>query len=207
MADSQNNAAVLTRLPQYYRILRRFLQQGIYRCSSEEIAAQTDCSPTAVRSDLRRFSGCAKQGYGYHVKQLYTALGNYLGVLDEFRAVLVGDGAAAQVICQHPLIAVHGIRLCGVFSQTCPAPLPASQTVTGTLAELGAFCRENGVSLLLLTEPIPVHVLDEAIAGGVKGIWNLSEEKLEARDGVLIREVHPFDTLISLCCALKQGEA
>lgn len=207
MSNSTKSNAVLARFPQYYRILRRFLQQGIYRCSSEEIASQTDCSPTAVRSDLRRFSGCAKQGYGYHVKQLYTALGNYLGVLDEFRAVLIGDGASAQAICAHPLFAVHGIRLCGVFSHTLPMPFENGEIVRGTLDTLGAFCREREISLLLLTVPVAKEVIDDACANGIRAIWNVSEARVAPREGILIREIHPFDTLMSLCCELKQGEA
>ncbi len=192
----RDSLALRARLPEYHRLLRQLLQQGIYRCSSQEIAAALSLSPTAVRSDLRRFSGCAKQGYGYHVKQLYTGLSSYLGIADEFRAVLVGSGSEAENVCKHPLIAVHGIRLSGVCD-------PNDEQA---LSELPEFCTHNGVSLLLLLVPLSKEILESLALAGIRGIWNLSESTLPHIPGVCVREIHPFDSLIALCCDLKQGE-
>ncbi len=192
-----DSPAFRARLPEYYRLLRQLLQQGVYRCSSKEIAAALSLSPTAVRSDLGRFSGCAKQGYGYHVKQLYTALSAYLGLGDEFRAVLVGNGSEAEHVRKHPLIAVRGIRLAGEWD-------PAHQKEG---SDLPAFCTQMGAVLLLLLEPLPKEVLEQLASAGIRGIWNLSAVTLPPIPGILVKEVHPFDSLISLCCDLKQAQS
>ncbi len=211
MPKPSDRTAVLQRLPQYYRILRRFLQNGIYRCSSAEIAAQTEYSAVAVRKDLLRFSGCATKGYGYHVKPLYTMLGDYLGVRDAFRAVIVGDGMPQQLLCEHPLFAVHGIRLCGICSEHAPNPTTAPTHIRPD--ELVTFCRRERVSLLILLAPIDASLLTEAIAAGVCGVFSLCEDDTALREvaqqtSISYRTLHPMDDLISLCCEMKlaQGE-
>ncbi len=196
-APVYDSPAFRARLPEYYRHLRHLLQQGVYRCSSKEIASALSLSPTAVRSDLGRFSGCAKQGYGYHVKQLYTALSAYLGIGDEFRAVLVGSGSEAENVRNHPLIAVRGVRLAGEWDPCHPKEE----------MDLPAFCTQVGASLLLLLEPLPKEVLEQLGAAGIRGIWNLSMITLPPLGGILVKEVHPFDSLISLCCDLKQAQS
>ena len=201
--DAARGAA---RLPQYYRILRRFLQAGIYRCSSADIAAHTAYSAVAVRKDLARFGSCAKQGYGYHIKQLYTALGEYLGLQDQFRAVAVGAPAPLSLVTGHPLFAVHGIRLCGVI---CVGDASiATDTLSLTLSDLPDFCRTERVSLLVLLSPVEESLLHAAVDAGVCGILSLCDEDDAVRAvaqarGIAVRRLHPMDDLISLCCEMR----
>lgn len=205
MTKPTDAALGATRLPQYYRILRRFLQAGIYRCSSAEIAAHTAYSAVAVRKDLARFGGCAKQGYGYHVKQLYTALGEYLGLQDQFRAVAVGAAAPLSLVTEHPLFAVHGIRLCGAI---CTEQNAAAKDPALTLSDLPSLCRTAHASLLVLLSPVEESLLHAAVDAGVRGILSLCDEDDAVRAvaqarGIAVRRLHPMDDLISLCCEMR----
>lgn len=200
MKPIARQSAVERRFPRYYRVLRAMISQGIYRCSSEEIAARCGYSPSAVRADLKRFSGCAKQGYGYQLSKLYPAIGEYMGINDRFRAVLVASGLLRNVIANQPIFSVHGIRLCAVVCQE-EAALACPRIDRADLAD---FCRTHDVQLLLTAEPLTESELDACIAAGIKGIWNLSPQELPKREGVALSQVHPMDSLIELCCALNQ---
>lgn len=211
MTKSTDVRGAMTRLPQYYRILRHFLQEGIYRCSSAEIAAHTEYSAVAVRKDLARFAGCAKQGYGYYVKQLYQALCEYLGVHDQFRAVIVGEGDVLPLVVRHPLFSVHGIRLCGIVAQS---DAPSLDVTRITEADLPTFCRAQRVGLLVLLRPLPEPILRAAMEAGICGIFSLCEDDRATRAvaadcAIPVRCLHPVDDLISLCCEMKhpQNEA
>ncbi len=202
MKAVMQKGAQMRRFPRYYRVLRTMISQGIYRCSSEEIAARCGCSPSLVRADLKRFAGCAKQGYGYQLSKLYPAIGEYLGVNDRFRAVLVASGLLRDVLATQPIFSVHGIRLCAVVGQgKADLPYPSLQRT-----DLAEFCHENQIELLLIAEPFSDSELDACVRAGVKGIWNLSPEELSPRKGIAISQVHPIDSLMELCCALNQSQ-
>ncbi len=207
MSESADSQKRLQRLPQYYRILKNFVQNGIFRCNSAQIAAHTAYSAVAVRRDLQPFAGCAKQGYGYHVKQLYTALGTYLGVRDQFRAVLVGHTAPLALLADHPLFSVHGIRLCGVCT-TDDTTLPLPKTSADDLAQ--SIVRWDA-SLLILLSPLEKEQLKSAIDAGIVGVYSLCEEEEAVLDvcraaAIPYRILHPMDALMALCCECKQAQ-
>ncbi len=205
MKNESKNAATLRRLPRYYRVLRTMLQEGIYRCSSEEIASRTDYSASAVRADLSLFPDCAKQGYGYQLSKLYPAIGEYLGVNDRFCAVLCADGAMCDLLCSLPIFSVHGIRLLAVFSSTATEDADAL-VPRFSRQKLVDFCREKKPSILLLATPISQEELQDCIDAGIMGIWNLCETELSPRKDVTVFQAHPLDSLMQLCCTLTQAQ-
>ena len=58
---------VVTRLPQYVRVLNRLLEEGIEVVSSQQLGAQLQVTPAQIRKDLSYFGRFGKQGRGYSV--------------------------------------------------------------------------------------------------------------------------------------------
>ncbi|MEC8911674.1 MAG: winged-helix domain-containing protein, partial [Chloroflexota bacterium] len=56
---------VISRLPQYVRILNRLLDDGIQVVSSQQLGEKLQVTPAQIRKDLSYFGRFGKQGRGY----------------------------------------------------------------------------------------------------------------------------------------------
>ena len=56
---------VVTRLPQYVRILSRLLEDGTEVVSSQQLGEKLQVTPAQIRKDLSYFGRFGKQGRGY----------------------------------------------------------------------------------------------------------------------------------------------
>ena len=61
---------VISRLPQYVRILNRLLEDGIQVVSSQQLGEKLQVTPAQIRKDLSYFGRFGKQGRGYSVQDL-----------------------------------------------------------------------------------------------------------------------------------------
>ena len=57
MADKKISAAVIKRLPRYYRYLSELLDNGIERISSGELSKQMKVTASQIRQDFNNFGG------------------------------------------------------------------------------------------------------------------------------------------------------
>ena len=64
VADKKISAAVIKRLPRYYRYLSELLDNGIERISSGELSKQMKVTASQIRQDFNNFGGFGQQGYG-----------------------------------------------------------------------------------------------------------------------------------------------
>lgn len=74
------SAAVIRRLPRYYRYLGELNESGVQRISSKELSAKMKVTASQIRQDLNNFGGFGQQGYGYNVKYLYDEIAKILGI-------------------------------------------------------------------------------------------------------------------------------
>ena len=74
------SAAVIRRLPRYYRYLGELIESGVQRISSKELSAKMKVTASQIRQDLNNFGGFGQQGYGYNVKYLYDEIAKILGI-------------------------------------------------------------------------------------------------------------------------------
>lgn len=72
--------AVRERLPKYYRTLRNLIGNDILRTRSIDLARRMKITPSQVRQDFSYLGGVGHQGYGYNVKDLYSVIGNAIGI-------------------------------------------------------------------------------------------------------------------------------
>ena len=59
------SAAVIRRLPRYYRYLGELNESGVQRISSKELSAKMKVTASQIRQDLNNFGGFGQQGYSW----------------------------------------------------------------------------------------------------------------------------------------------
>ena len=166
---------VRARLPRYYRVLRELLGADILRVRSTELARRMGCTPSRIRQDLSLLGGIGLQGYGYNVKDLYSAIGNALGIPSHFEAVVVAgkNRQLGRMLVSLPAFHTRGVTLRALFTQESPAaqdprsvsnPLsaqdllsvqnsPAAQDLLGMQDDLTQAIVSHGLSLIHISEP------------------------------------------------------
>src|ERR687891_378690 len=101
MADnwlSQNDGrnagpeVIITRLPQYVRILKLLLAEGVQVANSQQLGEKLHVTPAQIRKDLSYFGRFGKQGRGYSVRGLLAELKQILGLNFEWNVAVVGVG-------------------------------------------------------------------------------------------------------------------
>ena len=204
------SAAVIRRLPRYHRYLGELIKEGKFRISSAELSKIMGVTASQIRQDFNCFGGFGQQGYGYNVKYLHGKIGELLGMSEGYTAVIVGVGNLGKALTTTHMFERRGVKIVGLFDN--------NPSVIGTLhggltvlpvEELGSFCRENSVTIGVLTVPKEsAHSCAEVMAlAGVKGIWNFANMELTVdTPGVIVQDVHLGDSLMTLCFGIKTGE-
>ena len=101
MADKKISAAVIKRLPRYYRYLSELLDNGIERISSGELSKQMKVTASQIRQDFNNFSGFGQQGYGYNVPYLKNEIGKILGLDRDYHVIILGAGNLGHALANY----------------------------------------------------------------------------------------------------------
>lgn len=201
MKQRELTRATLARLPRYYRCLRELIGDDTLRVSSEQLARLLSLTASQVRQDFAAIGAEGQQGYGYNVKNLYTVVGDAIGVKRLRRAVIIGDEAGlGEAIARGVASVSRGITLCALFG------FPESCAGTRPIADAADFCRENAVEIVILCTsreetPAVVSALEKT---GVKGIWNLSGTDIPRRERTVVFDTNLADCIIELSCAISE---
>ena len=201
--------AVIRRLPRYHRYLGELIREGKFRISSAELSRIMGVTASQIRQDFNCFGGFGQQGYGYNVKYLHGKIGELLGMAEGYTAVIVGVGNLGKALTTTHMFERRGVKIVALFDND-PSVIGS---VHGGLEvypveRLGDYCRENSVSIGVLTVPKEsasacAEVMAEA---GVRGIWNFANMELTVdKPGVIVQDVHLGDSLMTLCFGIKTG--
>ena len=203
------SVAVIRRLPRYHRYLGDLLRDGKLRISSAELSKIMNVTASQIRQDFNCFGGFGQQGYGYNVKYLHSKIGELLGMKEGYTAVIVGAGNLGRALAATHMFERRGVKVVALFDN--------DERVIGadfggftirSVTELGDFCRDNSVSIGVLTVPKEsayecASVMADA---GVSGIWNFANMELSLSDrNVVVQNVHMGDSLMTLCFGMKSG--
>ena len=217
---------VSARLPRYYRVLRGMIGEDKLRTSSGELARRMLLTPSQVRQDFSYLGGVGTQGYGYNVKDLYSAVGARIGIPMNYGAIVVcRDLRFALMLASDECFTARGVRLRAAF--TDGGDLSASElrgdlsrmrkTVLPedgipTYARASHYCERQcaegdpvSVALLCCDRGEAAEAAAALAASGVRGIWNFTGEPI-APEGVSVLDVNFTDALLSLCCEITAGD-
>lgn len=203
----QISAAVVNRLPRYYRYLTELIRIEKFKISSKELSKLMGVTASQIRQDLNCFGGFGQQGYGYNIKHLHGEIGRILGVERGFSAVIVGAGNLGTTISKSGLFVKRGVNLTALFD--IDTNIIGTEIAGFTVRDINRatdYCRENKIDIAVLTlpkeetEPV-ANMLAES---GIKGFWNFSNMELKIdRPGVKVQNIHMGDSLMLLCFDLN----
>lgn len=201
--------SVITRLPRYYRFLKRLSAEGLDRISSAELAGRMGLTASQVRQDFNYFGDFGQQGYGYNVAQLRDEIGKILGVDKKHTMILVGAGNLGKAISRHIRFEELGFSLIGIFDSD---PDNINIDIGGlpvlNSSDIKSFCSERHPDAAIIT--VPEAAAPEVVAtlwqAGIKNFWNYSHYDIDADyPDAVVENVHLNDSLLTLCYSISDN--
>lgn len=181
------------RLPTYLHKLMEMRRAGQDIVATPELARYMQCSEIAVRKDLAITGAVGQPGVGYRIKDVIEAIRSYLNWNSQCEAVLVGAGCLGAALMGYDGFDEYGLKIIAAFDAD---PAKIGGTVHGRqifdVRRLPELCSRLQVSLGIICVPArhAQEVAELMVRGGIRGIWNFSNVRLQVPDGVVVqREV------------------
>jgi len=180
----------LRRLPIYHRRLREAVESGIGFVSSAELGEAAGVSEAQVRKDLSYLVYDGRSGVGYDAKGLASYLENYLGLINDKEAVLVGAGNLGRALALYPGFGRYGLRIIAIFDND---PAKIGQVVGEQeilpVSKLPSLVQRLHIQMGIITVPAVAaqEVADAMVTGGITVIWNFSPCTLHVPDNVWVQ--------------------
>lgn len=200
MKQRRISAAVIRRLPRYYRYLGDLLSNGVVRISSKELSKRMHVTASQIRQDLNNFGGFGQQGYGYNVEYLHDEIGKILGLDETHNMIIIGAGNLGQALANYNFEKV-GFNLIGIFDTN---PRLEGVSVRGIsvsmMDDLDEFVKNNRVDVVTLTVPKKqaVEIAKHLVEIGIKAIWNFAPTDLNLSEDICVKNVHLNESLMTL---------
>lgn len=203
------SAAVIKRLPRYYRHLGELLESGVERISSGELSHRMNVTASQIRQDLNNFGGFGQQGYGYNVKFLYDEIGKILGVDRQHQMIIIGAGNLGQAIANYGNFEKRGFIVKALFDSN---PDLQGKEVRGAKIlnpdMLEQVVRENKIEIAAIAIPkqFAPAIAKRLVDCGVKAFWNFAHTDLNLRDDIIVENVHLSESLMRLSYKITSME-
>lgn len=193
----------LRRLLIYYRHLKRSIEQGAEYVSSTDLGWAADTTPEQVRKDLSFLpgQGIGRSRVGYPAHKLAAVIEDYLGLLNDKYAVLVGVGNMGRALAHFQGFQQNGMRIVVMFDND-------PDKVGTTVGEIKILPVEKLTNLVermmirigIITTPAAAaqSVADAMVAGGIKAIWNFTTVRLKVPADVFVQSVDLSVDLVML---------
>ena len=200
MKQREISAAVIRRLPRYYRYLGELLQNDVVRISSKELSNRMKVTASQIRQDLNNVGGFGQQGYGYNVEYLHSEIGKILGLDVQHNMIIIGAGNLGQALANYNFEKV-GYHLIGIFDTN---PRLKGVSVRGIeikmMDALDDFVKNHQVDVVTLTVPKrqAVEIAHHLEKIGIKAIWNFAPTDLNLSESVCVKNVHLNESLMTL---------
>ena len=192
---------VITRLPQYIRILNALLATGVEVVSSQQLGDQLQVTPAQIRKDLSYLGRFGKQGRGYSVKYLASELKQVLGLNKKWNVCLVGVGRLGRAILSYPGFAPEGFEIVAAFDMD---PATVGQ-IFGDLRvqptnELDKTISRLNIRIGIIA--VPSNVAQEVTSlltnCGIRAILNYAPAYTQVSPDVKVRHIDPVLALQSM---------
>ena len=206
MEEKSISAAVIKRLPRYYRYLSDLQSENVERISSDELSKRMGVTASQIRQDLNNFGGFGQQGYGYNVEYLRTEIGKILGLDKVHNMVIIGGGNLGRALAGYANFESRGFVVKGIFD--------SNPELVGTkirdikimsMGVLETFLKENDVAIVALAIPRgdAVSVAKKLYDCGIRAIWNFAHVDLDLPSDAFVENVHLSESLMKLSYRLN----
>ena len=201
MADKKISAAVIKRLPRYYRYLSELLDNGIERISSGELSKQMKVTASQIRQDFNNFGGFGQQGYGYNVPYLKNEIGKILGLDRDYHVIILGAGNLGHALDNYAGFEKRGFVVSAVFDVS-PDKIgkKIGHTMVYDMKDLEGYVKGHTVDIAALTLPksIAPAVAKQLVQYGVSAFWNFAATDLNLPGNIAVENVHLAESLMRL---------
>ena len=197
---------VVNRLPQYVRVLKTLLDQGIEVVSSQHLGKVLQMTPAQIRKDLSYFGRFGKQGRGYSVNYLFVELRRILGLDLEWNLAVVGVGRLGRAIISYPGFAPEGFRVVAAFDADLGM---VDQEVGGIpvrpMSDLCETIEREDIRIAIVAVPAArtQEVIDLLVRCGIKSLLNYAPTSPPVPDDVTLRNIDPVLALQSMTYYLR----
>ena len=201
MEEKKISAAVIKRLPRYYRYLGDLQREGIKRISSGELSRNMQVTASQIRQDLNHFGGFGQQGYGYNVDYLHDEIGKILGLDRTYCMIVIGAGNLGQALANYANFERFGFFIEAMFDLN-PALIGKSFRGIPVLdvTELEAYMKYHRIDIAVLAIPKEAadNLAKRLVDAGISGIWNFAHTDLSVPEDVVVENVHLSESLMRL---------
>lgn len=185
-------SAAVNRLPVYLQILTDLQLTETTQVSSDQLAALANVNAAKVRKDLSYLGTYGTRGVGYEVTFLIYQIKRELGLLSQWKTIVVGAGNLGSAITVNGGFTSRGFPVVAIFDvDPRKVGTRVGELVVRNLDELKDFVRANGVHIGVLAMPSTAaqSVADDLIAAGIGSLLNFAPVVLTAPKGVTVRNV------------------
>ncbi len=198
--------AVIKRLPKYHRYLKELIDRDIKRISSKELSEIMGFTASQIRQDFNNFGGFGQQGYGYNVEDLFEQIGRILGLVSEYKTIIIGAGNLGQALANYTSFEKFKFNLQAMFDLN---PRLIGLNFRGVevldVATIEDYLSEHKIDIAYIctNKEAAQNVADTLVANGVKALWNFAPVDLKLPDDVIVENVHLIEDLFTISYFIK----
>ncbi len=185
-------SAAVNRLPVYLQILTDLKLTETLQVSSDQLAALANVNAAKVRKDLSYLGTYGTRGVGYEVAFLIYQIKRELGLLTEWKTIVVGAGNIGAAITVNGGFASRGFPVVAIFDvDPRKVGTRVGELVVKHLDEMADFVSTNGVHIGVLAVPSTAAqtVADDLVAAGIGSLLNFAPVVLTVDDSVAVRNI------------------
>ena len=197
---------VILRLPLYVRVLTQLQEEDVEIVSSRDLGERLAVTPAQIRKDLSYFGRFGKQGRGYNVGYLVSALREVLGLDREWITAVVGVGRLGRAIIAYPGFSPEGFKVVAAFDAD---PDMVGTDVGGvavkSINDMAEVILREGINIVIVAVPAVYaqHVVDTLVRCGIKAILNYAPIAPRVPQNVRVRNIDPVLSLQTMTYHLK----
>ncbi|NMA48137.1 MAG: redox-sensing transcriptional repressor Rex [Lentisphaerae bacterium] len=204
------NSPTIRRMPSYLHELLRMRMEGRSHVSTTELAECMGIELIVVRKDIALTGITGRRRIGYEVNELITYIKDYLGWSGRITATLLGVGALGSAILGYDEFPVYGLHIESVFDSD---PEKIGQVIRGREVYDIATIRQRlsysppDMAIICVPSVHAQEVAEQAVAVGIKYIWNFSNTSLKVAPGVIVQREVIAGGLAMLTVKMKNDKA
>ena len=198
------------RMSLYLRELEQRAAEGRRTVSSRQLGSAAGTTDAQVRKDLGSVAHVGRPGVGYEIASLTEAIRSLIGVVQPWRAAIVGAGNIGRALAAYRRFHDHGFEIAAIFDQQ-PGVVGARISglqVRGMRDLKDVIARERiRIGIIAVPPEAAQDVAQALVAAGVRGILNFAPRRLSVPEGVPTVDVDFRSALERLAFEVSEQEA
>ena len=184
--------ATIARIPIYLRCLVQAQARRMPVVNSQELAEMAGTNAAQVRKDLSYLGEFGTRGIGYDVDSLIAQLSRRLGLTRSRNVAIVGYGRLGGALVGYGGFQDRGFSVAAVFdADPEKIGVEVGYVTVSPMSALEDVVRACDIQIGIIATPGTAarEVADRLASAGVTSILNFAPVRLEAPEGVVVRQV------------------